>query len=48
MTTPGLVVAGDKDASAHLTVLGPEWHTDPYFLSPGPKSRFPTGRSTKC
>jgi hypothetical protein len=32
------VVAGDKDASAHLTVLGPEWHTDPYFLSPGPKS----------
>src|SRR5262249_27360367 len=38
MTTPALVVAGDKDASPHLTVLGPEWHTDPYFLSPGPKS----------
>jgi predicted dienelactone hydrolase len=38
MTTPTLVVAGDKDASAHLTVLGPEWHTDPYVLSPGPKS----------
>jgi predicted dienelactone hydrolase len=38
MTTPALVVAGDKDTSAHLTVLGPEWHTDPYFLSPGPKS----------
>ncbi|KOG49223.1 alpha/beta hydrolase family protein [Streptomyces decoyicus] len=38
MTTPTLVVAGDKDASAHLTVRGPEWHTDPYFLSPGPKS----------
>jgi predicted dienelactone hydrolase len=38
ITTPALVVAGDKDASAHLTVLGPEWHTDPYFLSPGPKS----------
>ena len=38
MTTPALVVAGDKDASAHLTVLGPDWHTDPYFLSPGPKS----------
>jgi predicted dienelactone hydrolase len=38
MTTPALVVAGDKDASAHLTVRGPEWHTDPYFLSPGPKS----------
>lgn len=38
MTAPALVVAGDHDASAHLTVLGPQWHTDPYFLSPGPKS----------
>ncbi|MFB8277596.1 alpha/beta hydrolase family protein [Nocardia colli] len=38
MTTPTLIVAGDKDASAHLTVNGPEWHTDPYFLAPGPKS----------
>ncbi|MCX4431014.1 MULTISPECIES: alpha/beta hydrolase family protein [Streptomyces] len=38
MTTPTLVVAGDKDASTHLTVRGPEWHADPYFLSPGPKS----------
>ncbi|WP_331744747.1 chlorophyllase [Kitasatospora sp. NBC_01300] len=38
MTTPALVVAGDKDASAHLTVRGPDWHTDPYALSPGPKS----------
>ncbi|MFE4755093.1 alpha/beta hydrolase family protein [Streptomyces mirabilis] len=38
MTTPTLVVAGDKDASTHLTVRGPDWHTDPYFLSPGPKS----------
>ncbi|WP_433444812.1 alpha/beta hydrolase family protein [Nonomuraea sp. CA-141351] len=38
MTTPALVVAGDKDTSAHLTVRGAEWHTDPYFLSPGPKS----------
>ncbi|NYH53269.1 putative dienelactone hydrolase [Nocardiopsis arvandica] len=38
MRTPALVVAGDKDASAHLTVRGPEWHADPYFLSPGPKS----------
>jgi predicted dienelactone hydrolase len=37
MRTPALVVAGDKDASPHLTVQGPEWHTDPYFLSPGPK-----------
>ena len=38
MTTPALVVAGDKDTSPHLTVRGAEWHTDPYFLSPGPKS----------
>ena len=38
MATPTLVVAGDKDASAHLTVSGPDWHADPYVLSPGPKS----------
>ena len=38
MTTPALVVAGDQDASAHLTVLGPDWHADPYVLAPGPKS----------
>lgn len=38
MATPALVVAGDKDTSAHLTVRGAEWHTDPYFLSPGPKA----------
>ncbi|MFF7923188.1 alpha/beta hydrolase family protein [Streptomyces mirabilis] len=38
MATPTLVVAGDKDASTHLTVRGPDWHADPYFLSPGPKS----------
>lgn len=38
MTTPTLVVAGDKDASPHLTVMGADWHTDPYVLSPGPTS----------
>jgi predicted dienelactone hydrolase len=38
MSTPALVVAGDKDTSTHLTVRGAEWHTDPYFLSTGPKS----------
>ncbi|MEV6598441.1 chlorophyllase [Actinoplanes sp. NPDC051346] len=38
MTTPALVIAGDKDTSAHLTVRGAAWHTDPYFLSPGAKS----------
>ncbi len=38
MTTPTLVVVGDKDVSPHLTVRGADWHADPYFLSPGPKS----------
>lgn len=38
MTTPALVVAGDKDGSPHLTVAGPSWHADPYALSPSPKS----------
>ncbi|MHA6765454.1 alpha/beta hydrolase family protein [Streptacidiphilus sp. PAMC 29251] len=38
MSTPALVVAGDKDSSPHLTVQGPDWHADPYALSPGPKS----------
>ena len=38
MTTPTLVVAGDKDVSPHLTVRGADWHADPYFLSTGPKS----------
>ncbi|MFF7655279.1 alpha/beta hydrolase family protein [Streptomyces sp. NPDC007983] len=38
MTTPALVVAGDKDTSAHLTVMGPDWHADPYTLAPGPKT----------
>ncbi|MFI0220878.1 alpha/beta hydrolase family protein [Streptomyces lydicus] len=38
MSTPTLVVAGDKDDSAHLTVRGPDWHADPYVLSPGPKA----------
>ncbi|WP_371873826.1 alpha/beta hydrolase family protein [Dictyobacter arantiisoli] len=37
MTTPALVVAGDKDVSPHLTVRGADWHADPYILSPGPK-----------
>jgi hypothetical protein len=37
MTTPALVVAGDRDQSA-LSTRGPDWFTDPYFLSPGGKS----------
>lgn len=38
MTTPALVVVGDKDDSPHLTVRGADWHADPYRLSTGPKS----------
>ncbi|TDC98660.1 chlorophyllase [Nonomuraea deserti] len=37
MTTPALVVAGDRD-DLPLSVRGPGWCTDPYFLSPGSKS----------
>ena len=37
MTTPALVVAGDHD-DIPLSVRGPDWMTDPYFLSPGSKS----------
>ncbi|MDA3643222.1 chlorophyllase [Saccharopolyspora indica] len=37
MTTPALVVAGDAD-DLPLSVRGPDWLADPYFLSPGPKS----------
>lgn len=47
MTTPTLVVAGDKDASAHLTVRGPDWHADPYVLSPAARPCSPCStRST--
>ncbi|HEY7859050.1 MAG TPA: chlorophyllase [Candidatus Nanopelagicales bacterium] len=38
MTTPTLVVAGDKDDSPYLTVAGAGWHADPYLLSPSPKA----------
>jgi hypothetical protein len=37
MIAPALVVAGDQD-NLPLTVRGPDWMTDPYFLSPGSKS----------
>ncbi|MEU6537053.1 chlorophyllase [Streptomyces sp. NPDC047000] len=37
MTTPALIVAGDHDQSL-LSTRGPDWFTDPYFLSPGSKS----------
>jgi predicted dienelactone hydrolase len=38
MITPTLVVVGDDDESAHLTVRGWKWFADPYHLSTGPKS----------
>lgn len=38
MTTPALVVAGDRDDPRHFTDLGPDWHTDPYHLAPAPKT----------
>jgi len=38
MTTPALVVAGDRDDSQHWTTMGPDWHADPYHLAPGPKT----------
>ncbi|WP_189956948.1 alpha/beta hydrolase family protein [Streptomyces alanosinicus] len=38
MTTPALVVAGDKDDSRHFTDMGPDWHADPYTLAPAPKT----------
>lgn len=37
MTTPTLVIAGARDQSL-LSVRGPDWFTDSYFLSPGSKS----------
>ncbi len=38
MKTEALVVAGDNDISSFLSVRGADWATDPYFLSPSPKS----------
>ncbi|MFI2489450.1 alpha/beta hydrolase family protein [Promicromonospora kroppenstedtii] len=37
MSTQALVVAGDHD-ELPLSVRGPDWTTDPYFLSPGTKT----------
>lgn len=37
MTTPTLVVMGEKAMNANLTTRGPDWHADPYTLSPGGK-----------
>ncbi|MBP2586657.1 dienelactone hydrolase [Streptomyces sp. PvR006] len=37
MTTPALIVAGDRDQS-RLSTRGPDWFTDPYTYSPADKS----------
>ncbi|WP_250037605.1 alpha/beta hydrolase family protein [Paractinoplanes maris] len=37
MTTPALIVAGDHDQSL-LTTRGPDWFTDAFHDSPGPKT----------
>lgn len=37
MTTQALVIAGDRDESAYLTVRGADWHADAYHRSPGSK-----------
>jgi len=37
MTTPTLVVAGDRDVNPNFTDRGADWRADAYFLSPGPK-----------
>jgi hypothetical protein len=38
MTTPALVVMGDKDFTWELSSKGADYHADPYTFSPGPKS----------
>ncbi|MFE5482926.1 alpha/beta hydrolase family protein [Streptomyces sp. NPDC056527] len=38
MTTPALVVVGDKDDSQYFTDMGPDWHADSYALAPAPKT----------
>lgn len=40
MTTPSLVMGGaeDNDPTQHLTVVGADWHRDPYDLSPGARA----------
>ena len=35
LTTRTLVVVGEEDYSAHLTVKGPAWHADAFYDSPG-------------
>lgn len=40
MTTPTLVVVGDRDVNPNLTARDANWHADPYTLSPGPKCMF--------
>lgn len=41
MTTPALIIAGDRDQSS-LSTRGPDWWRDAYDLSPSPKALFTT------
>lgn len=45
MTTPVLVVAGERDGNPYLTSVGAAWHTDPYHLAPSPKSLLVLGEA---
>ncbi|WP_020124405.1 alpha/beta fold hydrolase [Streptomyces canus] len=38
MTTPTLVIVGDRDDSPELTDRGPSYHADAYHQAPGPKA----------
>lgn len=38
MTTKTLVVAGDSDVAAHLTIRGADWYADPFRVAPGADS----------
>jgi len=38
MTTPALVVVGEKDINPFMTVRGADWYVDRYLFSPSPKS----------
>jgi pimeloyl-ACP methyl ester carboxylesterase len=37
MTTPTLIVMGEKDVNPNLSFRDVDWHADPYLLSTGPK-----------
>ncbi|KAK8848937.1 alpha/beta-hydrolase [Apiospora arundinis] len=49
LSAPTLVVAGELDASPHLTTTrGPEFHMDAYHLAPGPKDLLTVKGGLHC